>query len=70
MGDGSEMPRALLCFALRDREAEAELEAELDDARFTLGNGRALIDRTLHKIKVPRIHRQLLKPLATNTGQQ
>ena len=36
----------------------------------TLGNGRALIDRTLHKIKVPRVHRQLLKPLATNTGQQ
>ena len=31
----------------------------------TLGNGRALIDRTLHKIKVPQ-----LKPLATNTGQQ
>ena len=32
-----------LCFALRDREGLCELEAELD-------NGRALIDRTLHKI--------------------
>ena len=42
MGDGSEMPRALLCFALRDREAEAELEAELDDARFTLATDARL----------------------------
>ena len=36
-----------LCCVLLSETREAELEAELDD------NGRALIDRTLHKIKVP-----------------
>ena len=61
------MPRALFCVLLSETVRQRQSWRQ---SWTTLGNGRALIDRTLHKIKVPRIHRQLLKPLATNTGQQ